>query len=120
VKFLDPTWFDALNEALAGVDVDGPAIVIQQHITIDATPNETLEYFVAAAGGAARVERGIHPSPTVELSQTRQTAEDVHTGAVNALTAFQQGLINVAGDVQALIGARAVLEALDAAAAQIG
>jgi putative sterol carrier protein len=117
VQFLDSEWISALNDAVATADVGDANIVIQQRVTFE--NGDSVEYYVQASGGSAAVIAGTHSSPEVALTQSLSTAIALRDGSLNALAAFQQGLIDVTGDVQALMAARPALEAIDAAAATL-
>ena len=49
------------------------------------------------------------------LRQTSESAQAVREGSLSALTAIQEGLITVEGDIGRLIAAKDALEAVDKA-----
>jgi hypothetical protein len=115
MQFLDDAWFEAASTAIASIDTTGTELIIQQHVT----GSRARDYFLHVTGGTVRLLPGLHPSPSVTFKQAIETATAVRRGEINVLTAVQQGLIDVAGDVQALISNRAVLARIDNALSQL-
>jgi hypothetical protein len=58
-------------------------------------------------------------SADITLRQTRDVTDDLRNGSLSALTAIQEGLIEVEGDLGALIAARDTVAAVDEALAKL-
>ena len=101
-------WVAALNERAALVTIldQSIAVVVQQ--TVD-----DAAWFVSIANGAMRVEWGRAVDPSATLAQSRETAEAIVSGALNAQQAFLDGRVRLTGDVTALIAAKPYLAQLD-------
>ena len=111
VEFLSDQWFAAANKALQDLDI-GDAQLIVAHVS------EDKSHHLALADGQAKVGAGTN-EPDVTLSQSSETAVAVREGSLSALTAIQQGLITVEGDVGRLISAAEALAAVDEALSQL-
>jgi len=107
VEFLSDDWFAAANTALQDLDI-GDARLIVAHVS------EGKSHHLALSDGRAKVGRGTNEAD-VTLSQSLEVAVAVREGSLSALTAIQQGLITVEGDVGRLISAAEALAAVDEA-----
>jgi putative sterol carrier protein len=77
-------------EMAAGVDA-----VIQYHLT----GNEGGDWIIEVQNGSIDVKPGVHPSPKVTLTADAQDYKDVIMGRSNAMQAFMQGKLKLAGDL---------------------
>jgi len=107
VEFLSDDWFAAANKALQDLDI-GDARLIVAHVS------ENKSHHLALSDGRAKVGPGTNEAD-VTLSQSLEVAVAVREGSLSALTAIQQGLITVEGDVGRLISAAEALAAVDEA-----
>jgi putative sterol carrier protein len=79
-----------LPDKAAGVEA-----VIQYQLTGE----EGGDWVVIIEEGACRVEEGMADDPTLTLSADAQEYKDVVTGRSNAMQAFMQGKLKLAGDL---------------------
>ena len=107
VEFLSDDWFVAANKALQGVEI-GEAQLVVAHVLGDTSLH------IALSGGRASIGHGTNGAD-VTLQQPSEVAAAVREGSLSALTAIQEGLIAVEGDVGALIDAAEALGAVDKA-----
>ena len=107
VDFLSDQWFVAANEALQGLDI-GNAHLVVAHVS------EDNSHHIALSAGHASVGHGANGAD-VTLRQSSQVAVAVREGSLSALTAIQEGLIAVEGDVGRLLLAAEALAAVDEA-----
>ena len=107
VEFLSDDWFAAANKALQDLDI-GDAQLIIAHVL------ENKSHHLALAEGRARVGPGTTDAD-VTLRQSSEVAVAVREGSLSALTAIQEGLITVEGDVGRLLLAAEALAAVDEA-----
>ena len=107
VEFLSDEWYLAANSALEGLDV-GDVNIVLAHVS------ELQSHYIVVANGTASVEREAHHAD-VTLRQTSDTAEAIREGSLSALTAIQEGLITVEGDIACLMAAKDALDAVDRA-----
>jgi putative sterol carrier protein len=107
VEFLSDDWFAAANKALQDLDVGDVELTIA-HVLDDTS------HHLALSDGRAKVGPGTN-EPDVTLSQSSEVALAVREGSLSALTAIQQGLITVEGDVGRLITAVEAITAVDEA-----
>jgi len=105
VEFLSDQWFAAANNALQDLDI-GDVELIVAHVS------ENKSHHLALSDGRAKVGPGTNEAD-VTLSQSSETALAVREGSLSALTAIQQGLITVEGDVGRLISTAEALAAVD-------
>ena len=107
MEFLSDEWYDAANRALQGVDT-GHADVSVAYVF------DKSSHCIVLANGGAYVSREVE-SPDVTLHQTKDVAEALRTGSLSALTAIQEGLIAVEGDLALLLHAKEALATVDQA-----
>jgi len=107
VEFLSDEWYLAANSALEGLDV-GDVNIVVAHVS------ELQSHYIVVADGRASVEREAHHAD-VTLRQPSDTAEAIREGSLSALTAIQEGLISVEGDIGCLMAAKPALDAVDRA-----
>ena len=105
VEFLSDDWYEAANGALKGLDVGATNIVIA-HIS------ELQSHYIVVEDGKASVEREMHRAD-VTLRLSSHTAESIREGSLSALTAIQEGLIAIEGDIGLLIAAREAVATVD-------
>ena len=105
MKFLSDDWFAAANKALEDINIGDVELTVA-----NVWGNES--HHLALSEGRAKVGPGTN-EPDVTLKQSSEVALAVREGSLSALTAIQQGLITVEGDVGRLIAATDVLEAVD-------
>jgi len=107
VEFLSNEWYEAANRALKDVDT-GQADLSVAYVS------EKSSHCIVLTNGRASVRREVE-SADVTLRQTRDVTDDLRNGSLSALTAIQEGLIAVEGDLGALIAARNAVAAVDKA-----
>ena len=107
MEFLSDDWYLAANNALEGLDV-GDVNIVVAHVS------DVRSHYVIIIDGKASVTREMHRAD-VTLRQTSETAETVREGSLSALTAIQEGVITVEGDIGCLIAAKPALDEVDKA-----
>jgi hypothetical protein len=107
VEFLSDDWFAAANKALQDLNIGDVELTIA-----NVWGNES--HHLALSDGRAKVGPGTNEAD-VTLSQSSEVALAVREGSLSALTAIQQGLITVEGDVGRLITAVEAITAVDEA-----
>ena len=105
MEFLSDEWYVAANSALEGLDVGNVSIVVA-HVS------ELQSHYIVVDSGTASVEREAHHAD-VTLRHTSSTAEAIREGSLSALTAIQEGLVTVEGDIACLMAAKAALDTID-------
>jgi hypothetical protein len=108
VKFLSDDWFAAANKALQDHDIGDVELTIA-HVLDDTS------HHIALSEGRAKVGPGTNEADVTLSSQSSEVAKAVREGSLSALTAIQQGLITVEGDVGCLISVAEALAAVDEA-----
>ena len=111
VHYLSDAWFEAASAALGSVEAGDVELVVHQRITGSAEPTG---YSLVLEGGRATIDRAGHRTPHVTISQSRETADAIRAGDLNALDAIQSGALSIDGDPKKLIAAAEVLAAIDA------
>lgn len=120
VEFLSEEWVGLLGAAVAGLRVDpGVTLAIEQNV---ACPDGSVFVWhlamdggrVSAAVGAARAGPG-----RLVFSTDRETARSVAAGKASAQRLFLEGCLRLEGDAGLLPGARAALEVLGEATAEV-
>ena len=105
VEFLSDDWFAAANKALHDLDIGDLQLIIA-HVS------EDKSHHLALLDGRVKVGPGTNEAD-VTLRQSSEVALAVREGSLSALTAIQQGLITVEGDVGRLISAAEALASVD-------
>ena len=105
VEFLSDDWFAAANKSLQDLDI-GDTRLIVAHVS------EDKSHHLALLDGRVKVGPGTNEAD-VTLRQSSEVALAVREGSLSALTAIQQGLITVEGDVGRLISAAEALASVD-------
>ena len=105
VEFLSNEWYQAANQALQDVDI-GESDLSLAYIF------EQSSHCIVLANGKASVSRAVE-SADVTLRQTTDVANALREGTLSALTAIQEGLIEVEGDLGCLIAARDAVAVVD-------
>ena len=111
VEFLSDEWYLEANTALSSVKVGDYDLVVA-HLT------DTSSHSIIFRNGRASIAPGAD-SATVIMKQTTATMTAVRNGTLSALTAIQEGHIEVEGDVRALLAASEALRAVDEALSSI-
>ena len=107
MEFLSEEWYVAANKALRRLEI-GAIDVVVAHVS------EVRSHYIILEGGKASVTPETKIAD-VTLRQTSESAQAVREGSLSALTAIQEGLITVEGDIGRLIAAKDALEAVDKA-----
>ena len=105
VEFLSDEWYLEANTALSGLQVGDHDLVVA-HLTA------TSSHSIIFRDGRVSIAPGAE-SATVIMKQTTATMTAVRNGTLSALTAIQEGHIEVQGDVRALLAASEALRAVD-------
>ena len=111
VEFLSHEWYLEANTALSGLQVGDHDLVVA-HLT------DTSSHSIIFRNGRVSIAPGAE-SATVIMKQTTATMTAVRDGTLSALTAIQEGHIEVEGDVRALLTASEALRAVDEALSSI-
>ena len=111
VEFLSDEWYLEANTALSGLQVGDHDLVVA-HLT------DTSSHSIIFRNGRVSIAPGAE-SATVIMKQTTATMTAVRDGTLSALTAIQEGHIEVEGDVRALLTASEALRAVDEALSSI-
>jgi putative sterol carrier protein len=124
VAYLSPAWIDALAETVAGdasVQAQARAGELGLGITQVVTRNgaEAVVYHITARDGSVVAGAGPADPEDVRFEQDEATARAVAEGRRNAQEALITGRIRFRGDREALVAARDLLAALDAALAPL-
>ena len=107
VEFLSDEWYEAANRALKDVNT-GQADLSVAYVS------EKSSHCIVLANGTASVRPNVD-SADIILRQTRDVTDELRQGSLSALTAIQEGLLAVEGDLGALIAAREAVAAVDKA-----
>ena len=105
VEFLSNEWYQAANQALQDVDIGDNDLSLAYIF-------EQSSHCIVLANGKASVSRAVE-SADVTLRQTTDVANALRKGTLSALTAIQEGLIEVEGDLGCLIAARDAVAVVD-------
>ena len=105
VEFLSNEWYKAANQALQDVDIGHTDLSV-------AYVFGRTSHCIVLANGKASVRREVE-SADVTLRQTKDVADQLRLGSLSALTAIQEGLISVEGDVGRLIAAGEAVATVD-------
>lgn len=108
--FLSHEWISELDRAAAAVRVDpGTSIVVEQVVT---TPEGARTWHLRCEGGSLRVFEGSAPDADIRLTTDADVATTIATGSVSAQRELLAGRLRLDGDIDTLLAARPVLEAL--------
>ena len=105
MEFLSNEWYQAANQALQDVDIGDNDLSLAYIF-------EQSSHCIVLANGKASVSREVE-SADVTLRQTTDVADALRKGTLSALTAIQEGLIEVEGDLGRLIAARDAVAVVD-------
>ena len=105
VEFLSNEWYEAANQALQDVDIGNTDLSV-------AYVFGQSSHCIILTDGKASVSRAVE-SADVTLRQTTDVANALREGTLSALTAIQEGLIEVEGDLGCLIAARDAVAVVD-------
>ena len=105
VEFLSNEWYEAANQALQDVDIGNTDLSV-------AYVFGQSSHCIILTDGKASVSRAVKTAD-VTLRQTKDVADELRNGSLSALTAIQEGLIEVEGDLGCLIAARDAVAVVD-------
>ena len=105
VEFLSNEWYEAANQALQDVDIGNTDLSV-------AYVFGQSSHCIILTDGKASVSRAVKTAD-VTLRQTKDVADELRRGTLSALTAIQEGLIEVEGDLGRLIAARDAVAVVD-------
>ena len=105
VEFLSNEWYEAANHALQDVDIGNTDLSV-------AYVFGQSSHCIILTDGKASVSRAVKTAD-VTLRQTKDVANELRNGSLSALTAIQEGLIEVEGDLGRLLAARDAVAAVD-------
>ncbi|MEC7426757.1 MAG: SCP2 sterol-binding domain-containing protein [Actinomycetota bacterium] len=105
MEFLSDEWCAAANSALKHLDTADIELTV-------AYVSEISSHCIVLSNGRASVSREVH-SPDITLRQATDTTNSLRQGSLSALTAIQEGLVAVEGDVGRLVAAKEALTAID-------
>ena len=105
MEFLTDEWYAAANEALKHLDTADIELTV-------AYASEISSHCIVLSKGRASVSRDVD-SADITLRQASDTTGALRQGSLSALTAIQEGLIAVEGDVGRLVAAKEALTAID-------
>jgi hypothetical protein len=107
VEFLSDEWYEAANRVLQGVDTGSTDLSV-------AYVFEQFSHCIVLANGSASLSREVE-SADITLRQTTNVTSELRQGSLSALTAIQEGLIAVEGDLGRLVAAKDAVAAVDEA-----
>ena len=105
MEFLSDEWYQAANEALMDLTFKGPDVTI-------AYISATSAHHISISEGKASVHPGA-VGAQITLRQNAEITQELREGSLSALTAIQEGLITVEGDVGSLLASHEALTAID-------
>ena len=105
VEFLSNEWYEAANQALQDVDIENTDLSV-------AYVFGQSSHCIILTDGKASVSRAVKTAD-VTLRQTKDVADELRNGSLSALTAIQEGLIEVEGDLGRLLAAKDAVAAVD-------
>jgi putative sterol carrier protein len=86
---------ERMPKAFIPEKAEGVDAVIQYHLTGE----EAGDWIVTIQDGQCTVAEGVAENPNMTLTADAQDYKDVITGKMNGMTAFMQGKIKLAGDL---------------------
>lgn len=121
MRFLSDAWFDAMAEALAGLDVPADLEVAITQVVTDA-PGGPQRWTLRCAAGRCHLERGESAAETssTTLHSDTATALAIATGELPAGRAILHGHLRITGDPLSLVAATPLLDAIRPALATVG
>ena len=105
VEFLSNEWYEAANQALQDVDIGNTDLSV-------AYVFGQSSHCIILTDGKASVSRAVKTAD-VTLRQTKDVADELRNGSLSALTAIQEGLIEVEGDLGRLLAAKDAVAVVD-------
>ena len=105
MEFLSDEWYAAANGALKHLDTADIELSV-------AYVSEVSSHCIVLSHGRASVSRDVNAAD-ITLRQATDITDALRQGSLSALTALQEGLIAVEGDVGRLVAAKEVLTAID-------
>jgi putative sterol carrier protein len=86
---------ERMPKAFIPEKAEGANVVIQYHLTGE----EAGDWIITIQDGQCTVAEGIAEKPNMTLTADSDDYKDVITGKVNGMTAFMQGKVKLAGDL---------------------
>src|SRR4051794_34585112 len=117
MRYLSDEWFAALSATVGMIDAP-PSVAVTVGQSVTGTPDGDIHFRLSCADGRCRLDLGEGPSD-VALTEDLATAVAVARGARTAGPAVLHGDIVVSGDVERLMDAAPLLEALAPAFASV-
>ena len=105
MEFLSDEWYRAANEALQDLEVKGSDVTV-------AYISEASAHHISITQGKASVHPGA-VGAQITLRQNAEITQELREGSLSALTAIQEGLITVEGDVGLLLASHKALTAIN-------
>jgi hypothetical protein len=104
-EFLTPAWITELDAALRASSFvpeqgDGPAFVVEQHIS--ATPTGDVCYHLVLDGAERRAVAGAATAPNLVILTDYETAVGLLRGDTNAQHAIADGRMKIRGDLHTI------------------
>jgi putative sterol carrier protein len=114
VRFLSPEWIAALDAAAREATVPaGVRLTIQQVVTDDGGGDGDVRYHLVVDEGRLRVFPGEAAAADVTLVQTREVADSLSRGELNAQQALEAGRLKLRGDIGHLAREGKALSAME-------
>jgi putative sterol carrier protein len=86
---------ERMPKAFMPEKAEGVDAVVQYHLTGE----EAGDWIITIKDGQCGVAEGVADNPNMTLTADSQDYKDVITGKINGMTAFMQGKIKLAGDL---------------------
>ena len=118
-EFLSQAWIEAADLSVAAAKLSASEPLAIQNVVTNPDGSVVI-YHVAIDASGARVRAGEHGDPTVVYRFGLHTAAGIAAGELDPYAEFMSGRLEITGDSTALVGHKAVLEALQAAVAAAG
>ena len=122
-RFLTDEWCAAVEEALNASD-DATEFaawgdLTLQYVATDAPDHGEIRHWRSFTDGTPQVRHGEHPSPTVTLTFSYDTAVEVNRGDLDVGTAYAQGKVESDGELMALMKYRSEMAAVAAVVSSV-
>ena len=122
VDYLSPAWLDEVNAAARGSDelrsaTAGARVTIQQVVT--GAPAGDVRYWVRVDDGRVEAGAGEAGAADATVTQSYETAVEVHRGALDVQGAILAGRVRLSGDVTVLVRHSAALQGVAGAFAEV-